>query len=495
MRAALVCPVASALLAVAQPGIVSARTSDEPDGSGDTAADGSVSVDSDGANASAGAEGSASQDKPSKRLDQPWILRWRPERNTAELGVFGGAFFPARDTELFEPDLDLPDQGFKPLRAVAPELGARIGYYPIRYLGLEAEGAWSPARTDPDDDLVNLWMVRGHIVGQLGWWSVTPFALVGGGVLAASSPRSAVGTDIDAGLHFGFGVKFYINRYVMARVELRDTVAASRGVADGATNNLELLAGLSVTLGRSKNTKRKPPSDRDRDGFVDQVDKCPDKPGVAPDGCPLPDSDGDGFLDIDDKCPQEPGIEPDGCPPIDSDGDGFLDPDDKCPQEPGIAPDGCPDLDPDNDAILNPDDKCPNDPETVNGFEDEDGCPDDVPDELAAFTGTIEGVYFEVSKAVLRPQSKKTLENAVEVLKKYSKVRVEISGHTDSTGSRELNMDLSQRRADAVKKYLVDQGIDDARIETRGAGPDEPIDTNSTKEGRAKNRRIEFRQL
>jgi outer membrane protein OmpA-like peptidoglycan-associated protein len=79
------------------------------------------------------------------------------------------------------------------------------------------------------------------------------------------------------------------------------------------------------------------------------------------------------------------------------------------------------------------------------------------------------------------------------VLKDFPDVKVEVCGHTDSDGDREHNVDLSQRRADAVKKYLVDKGIDTARISTRGAGPDQPIADNTTKDGKAKNRRIEFK--
>jgi outer membrane protein OmpA-like peptidoglycan-associated protein len=74
-------------------------------------------------------------------------------------------------------------------------------------------------------------------------------------------------------------------------------------------------------------------------------------------------------------------------------------------------------------------------------------------------------------------------------------VRLEIVGHTDSTGSREINVDLSQRRAEAVQQYLVGKGIDESRLLTRGAGPDEPIADNKTKAGRAENRRIEFKLL
>ena len=141
------------------------------------------------------------------------------------------------------------------------------------------------------------------------------------------------------------------------------------------------------------------------------------------------------------------------------------------------------------------DDKCKDEPETNNGFEDGDGCPDEVPEAVKAFTGAIEGIYFETAKAIIRPRSQSTLERAAKVLADYPDVRVEISGHTDDRGKRDMNMKLSADRAEAVKTWLTEHGIDASRITTRGAGPDEPVADNATKPGRAKNRRIEFKIL
>lgn len=414
----------------------------------------------------------------SKRTDRRWIERWAPERNTLELGGFAGLVVPPRDLELFRPTLSRPRQGFQPFRRVALDVGGRLGYFPIRHFGIEVEGAFMPtvtAETEPNLP-VRMWAARGHLVGQLGLYSVVPFVLVGGGALGVRSGDVAVGNDTDPALHIGLGVKVHIDRRLSVRFDLRDTISPRLGLARGVANTVEALVGISITLGRK----------RDRDEK---------KPEPAPEPAPPGDRDGDGFADPDDKCPDTPGVAPDGCPPGDRDGDGFADPDDKCPDEPGIAPDGCPDRDPDKDGILDPDDKCPTEPETVNRFEDGDGCPDELPEEVRAFEGALEGVNFDLGKATLQPGSSTTLDQAVDVLKKYPDVRVEISGHTDSTGSRELNMDLSARRADTVKEYLVGHGIDASRITTRGAGPDEPLETNATKAGRAKNRRIEFRVL
>lgn len=383
-----------------------------------------------------------------------------------EVGVFGGLAFPSQQLELFEPDLTLPQQGFKALRRVSPEFGGRIGFYPLRFLGAEVEGAVIPARTDGEGDRATLWAFRGHAIAQIPRWSVTPFVLAGPSALGVASDRSAVGRDVDLGFHFGAGVKVFISRTVAVRFDLRDTLTAKRGVSDGVGHTLELLAGLSLTLNRKK---RRPASDRDGDGILDANDACIDVPGVA---------------------------QRQGCPVGDRDGDGVLDPDDACITVPGIAEyQGCPIPDTDEDGILDPHDACVEEPETANGFEDKDGCPDAVPDEIREFTGVIEGIYFDTNKDSIKPRSRAKLDHAAQVLTNFPSVRVEISGHTDDRGNDAYNLELSTRRAESVRDYLVEQGVARDRLQTRGVGESEPRDSNTTSRGRAKNRRIEFKLL
>jgi OOP family OmpA-OmpF porin len=222
-----------------------------------------------------------------------------------------------------------------------------------------------------------------------------------------------------------------------------------------------------------------PPQDTDRDGIPDISDACPTDPGPANDdpkknGCPLPkDTDGDGILDVDDACPTEPGLRNDdpkknGCPPPkDTDGDGIFD-----------------DVD-----------KCPNEPETFNGYQDEDGCPDEVPAALKKFTGVIEGINFKTGSADITKNSNVVLDKVVQVLTDYPDVRIEISGHTDNVGKPEFNRELSQKRADAVKQYLINKGIKPERLTAVGFGLEKPIADNKTAAGKAKNRRTEFRLL
>jgi outer membrane protein OmpA-like peptidoglycan-associated protein len=419
----------------------------------------------------------------------------RAEDNFIELGIFGGILFPSKEHNFEDADTEAGKKQHQEFKGAAPDFGGRIGYYPVRYVGVEFEGAYMPSGTQ-DGGSANLWALRGHVVGQVPLGGVTPFALIGGGRMGASS--DAMGSDSDPLFHFGVGLKVPVTDALGLRLDLRDNMTQKNDASDGTqTNHPEVLLGLSYTIGLGKKeaSAPPPPKDTDGDGFLDPQDRCPTVPGVAPDGCPPMDTDKDGFIDPEDKCPNEPGIAPDGCPDKDPDKDGVLNPDDKCPNEPGVPPDGCPDKDPDKDGILDPDDKCPNQPETKNGFEDQDGCPDEVPAAVQKFTGVIQGIEFAFGKATIRPTSKPKLDAAAKVLNDYPTTRIQISGHTDDVGTHERNVELSQERAESVKAYLVSKGVDPGRIETRGAGPDEPIDDNKTAKGRQKNRRIEFKLL
>jgi outer membrane protein OmpA-like peptidoglycan-associated protein len=108
---------------------------------------------------------------------------------------------------------------------------------------------------------------------------------------------------------------------------------------------------------------------------------------------------------------------------------------------------------------------------------------------------TLDNVFFDVSKASLRDASYKELNELVEYLKRRTGVRIEIAGHTDSNGDDAMNMKLSQKRADRVKQYLVNQGIDVSRIVAKGYGETKPVARNTSSEGRQKNRRTEVHIL
>jgi len=191
--------------------------------------------------------------------------------------------------------------------------------------------------------------------------------------------------------------------------------------------------------------------------------------------------------------------------PPDKDGDGILDDVDKCPDEPEDKDafedeDGCPDPDNDKDGILDAADKCPNEAEVVNGSEDEDGCPDEQTT-IETDNIKVEGdeiklkrmINFETGRSDIKPESFAILYDIAEVLKKQKNWKIRIEGHTDTQGSHATNMRLSQSRADSCKMFLVQQGVDPSRLMTVGYGPDKPIGSNATSEGRAMNRRTEFK--
>ncbi len=448
----------------------------------------------------------------------PWIKRYRPVRNSWELGIYAGAFIPSVNHEFYAPNLAVAGYGHQPLARAGADIGLRVGYYPLSFLGLELEGGLIPMKV-ADGSKALLYAFRPVAVFQLPY-RIAPFVRGGFGLMGISS--GALGKDIDPTFNIGGGVKFYVNERVLLRLDIVDNVATAVGVGNSRSNNLEVLAGVSLRLGKQPPQSQQSLIDSDGDGLYDpgqrgvpaaDTDTCPQQPGPrATQGCPLIDSDGDTLYDPGqagvpaedtDTCPQQPGPRStQGCPLIDSDGDGLYDPGqpvaateiDKCPNEPGPRElQGCPDRD--RDKIIDKLDKCPDQPETVNQIDDFDGCPDKVPDAVKKISGVIEGIYFDVDKDTIKPRSKSVLDRAVRVLKEFPTTRWNIQGHTDADGSRQHNIELSQRRAEAVRKYLVDHGIDTTRLAPQGFGPDQPIDTNATKAGKAKNRRIEFRLI
>lgn len=390
-----------------------------------------------------------------KENEKPWIRRWAPENNELDVGMYLGVFFIGRNHSLFNPSF----VGQPRLHPAAFDLGFRATYFPLRFVGAGIEGGFAPTRSPQLAERATVGSFRVHVVGQLPY-RVTPTLVIGGGLLHMTSPSPRL-RAVDGAFHWGAGVKFHINKWIAIRLDGRHMVAPN-GANGRAANHGELTVGIDVTL----RFKRILNSDRDGDGVPDRRDACPDVPGDGDDGCPT-DRDRDGVRNERDECPDTWGDQPNGCPSADADGDGILDAKDQCPQE----------------------------PETYNQFEDADGCPDERPQEIEQFSGVIKGIQFDFNKATIRKSSFDLLDRAVEVLKKYPDLRIEISGHTDSVGTRDANLSLSQRRADAVKDYLVEHGVEESRLQTRGAGPDEPVADNKTDAGRAENRRIEFKLL
>lgn len=418
------------------------------------------------AEADANAEADARQAKIDRKRRKaiPWIRRWRPERNMVTFGLFGGVFIANQDHDLYDPRT----RPQEPLWAISPDIGARVAYYPLRVLGIEGEFSANPTRVRSiTNDFAFVFGVRAHAILQLPFHSVTPFFLAGGGVMGVRSNILILGDDTDPAAHYGGGVKIHINRYVGVRLEGRNIMSAAEARQDSGVGHIQILGGVTFTFNRKK-----------------------PRPPVPPRAVEDPDRDNDGILNEPDECPDAAGVEPHGCP--DTDGDGFRDSEDECPEVPGIAPKGCPDKDTDGDGIMDSVDQCIYEKEVFNGIEDEDGCPDELPPELVQFEGALEGIEFDFGKDTIRKTSQPVLDKAVATLKEWPSIKIMVSGHTDNFGKPESNLELSKRRAAAVKTYMVAAGLADDRIETEGKGDTDPRADNETEEGRALNRRIEF---
>jgi len=464
------------------------------EGDSDAAASGSVTLDGSSFKTS----GDTSADT-SAEVEEPWMKRFRPEAMTWEVGLHTGILFPSKGAALKAASMAY--QGYE---TAAFEMGGRLAFFPLSFLGVEGEFMMADGRIPNDlnsagvdstmrSNRANFHAYRAHVIAQLPFYRLVPFVLVGGGALGQNSQPH--GRDTDGAFHFGVGAKLALTQDFSLRLDLRENMGPRVNENFGSiAYSEEILLGGTFTFGR----KAAPPPavrpDRDGDTVPDDVDTCPDVAAHTPDGCPL-DTDRDGVYDEDDHCPREAGSGVNGCPELDKDQDGVPLPCDKCPEEAGNQPDGCPVRDRDGDGIMDDKDKCPDEPETKNGFEDADGCPDELPKEVEKFTGSIEGITFVAGSAKIAPASDRTLKAAADVLIKYPSLRIEVSGHTSSEGGRDFNQKLSEERAQAVRQWLVDNGVPEDRILSRGAGPDEPVADNDTPAGRAKNRRIEFRIL
>ncbi|MCX8083323.1 MAG: OmpA family protein [Calditerrivibrio sp.] len=352
---------------------------------------------------------------------------------------------------------DRPEFGLKVERFLQNNLGFEIG---VGYVSTERE------KNGKNLDLINYHThLKYYFVNYSG---IEPYVSCG------------LAGDINYGANIGpsiaLGAKYKIKDNIGIFIEARDNYLFGNG------NDVILTAGLNFYVGK----KAKPILDSDGDGINDDQDKCPNTPkGVKVDnnGCPL-DSDKDGVYDYLDKCPGTPEgvkVNADGCP-LDSDGDGVFDYLDKCPNTPKgatVNSEGCP-LDTDKDGVFDGLDKCPNSP--AGSKVDENGC------EISISLK----VFFDTNRSEVKEEYYDEIEKVAQFMKQYPDIKIEIAGHTDSRGDREKNIKLSQDRASAVANVLVTKfGIPQNRVIAKGYGPDKPIATNDTEDGRQQNRRVE----
>lgn len=310
-----------------------------------------------------------------------------------------------------------------------------LGYRFTEQLGLEGRLSGFEADADaPADDEDGLaYQLDGlYHLNPKGKWQ--PFFVAGLGQLELDSPT---GDDDEFTLNFGAGVKRYLQDNWFLRGDARIYESLDNSNRDAA---------LLVSVGRAFGLQASAPvaaKDSDRDGVIDSQDACPNTPyGEAVDaqGCPV-------------KQP-EPAPEP----PKDSDGDGVID---------GL--DACPDTA--SDLVV-----------------DAQGCP-----KLVDKTVTIRlNVQFDTDQAIVKPDYFSEIERVAEFMRTYPNTQVVIEGHTDSRGAESYNRTLSQQRADAVQRVLVETfAIDAQRVDAKGYGEAQPIASNETAEGRRQNRRVD----
>ncbi len=249
--------------------------------------------------------------------------------------------------------------------------------------------------------------------------------------------------------------------------------------------------------------------DDDGDGVVNADDACrtdaEDGDGFKDDdGCPDADNDDDGLLDGADQCPLEPedkdGFQDeDGCADRDNDGDGVNDDDDKCPMEAEdkdgfMDNDGCDEPDNDNDGVPDVLDQCALEPETVNGNNDEDGCPDTGDASVMLMTDRIEvlePIQFVGTTSKLKPSAAKVLAQVGATMRaerKLKRVRVTVHVHPRGPGDDTL----SEKRAEEIRKWLVQWGVEPERIDAKGIGSKRPLVAKSKRGAEEINDRVEF---
>ncbi|GAC1448794.1 MAG: OmpA family protein [Desulfuromonadaceae bacterium] len=345
--------------------------------------------------------------------------------------------------------------------------GLRAGYNFTKNLGAEAMFGYSLTETKQGSRETDIYRYGVDILYHfMPDSSFVPFIAVGGGGTNFNTPNTPSVESHYAGLvNYGVGLKYFVTDNVALRGAVRHVLL----IHDTGENNLDYSAGLTFQFGgKARPTPTPAPTP---------------KPAPTPVPTPVP----------------TPAPAPVVAQPVDSDGDGVPDTLDKCPGTlAGVAVDknGCP-LDSDGDGVPDYLDKCPGTPAGVKV--DMNGCPEVVVSaqkEAAAerfcSKPTVVAIEFDTKKADIKPQYHDELKTVGDFLKDFPNAKGEISGHSDNVGGKALNQNLSQARAESVKKYLVDTfGIEAARIDAKGYNFSKPVASNKTKAGKAKNRRIE----
>ncbi|MCI5071355.1 OmpA family protein [bacterium] len=381
---------------------------------------------------------SAQEQSPSKPEVSESSYFYRPERGFTFSPSFGAYY------EGFEQTFTSNSDRWSNIWAY----GFRLGY--VFSPAFEVETSFMYSNTRRGVNRQTVYLYGGHALYNFNFFhdQFAPYILAGAGNLSMVNQFAFNYYDFSA--YYGLGLRYFLSPKMAVRAEFH------------AINNFDkshtgYWSGLLLTVYTNSSSKYKQ---------VKKVDKS------------TLDSDGDGIMDDKDNCPLQPETinqfeDEDGCPDtlpkhmLDSDGDGIMDDQDQCPLQ----------------------------PETKNDYQDDDGCPDQVPNDLKAFVGRIENIFFEFDSATIRKTSYGHLNQSIKTLQRYPDLFVLIEGHTDSIGSHEYNDKLSLARAKSVKNYLIERGLDAKRLAVKGYGSKKPMANNDTDEGRAQNRRIEFKLL
>jgi len=335
----------------------------------------------------------------------------------------------------------------------AATFGFGLGYNVTPEWGVEADLRYTPTETEGDNSTyVNIWTISlGGLYHLTPKADLTPYLSFGAGMMVYDLYGTS-NDDEDAFGYYGGGIKYALGESTDFRFDVRhilDYRSDNRGSKhDDATwrHHLQSMAGVTYQFGTAPaavkqesapesmvNDEVKPSEDNDHDGIFGPQDKCQDTaPGVRVnnEGCPA-DTDNDGVMDYMDACVDTP-----------------------------------------------------------KGTEvDQRGCTDT----SQGVTNLTDNILFGFDKDQITPFHYSELKRTAEVVDKYPVYQVVVEGHADDRGTAEYNQLLSLRRADSVRKELVDKyGIAAARISTVGFGLTRPIAGNSTAEERMKNRRVEI---
>lgn len=305
-------------------------------------------------------------------------------------------------------------------------------------LQLKPKGAAAAGRSIVQPVTLNLW----HSVSADR--RLTPFWVVGAGV--ADLRRMDVSRRTALAVQAGGGLEYFVCRGFSVGALIRAHHVANRhsnGTTEGTLFSAGLMANVFLPAGPAAEPAAPP-----------VVQSAPVEKAVA--ALPAPDADGDGVADALDQCPgtaRGVAVNANGCP-RDSDNDGVADNDDKCPNTPAgqlVNAEGCP-------------------TETVSVNLD---------------------IKFDPSQAVVKPEFDAPIKKVADFLARFPGATVVIEGHTDNAGNPATSQPLSQRRADSVRKVLVEKfAVDPARVTATGFGDAKPIADNATAAGRAQNRRV-----